>query len=102
MCVKEFEYQIPYGVIRSDKQKLVSIEEKPIHRSFVNAGVYVLEPAALELIPSDSYFDMPALFDQVLKIHKNASVFPIREYWCDIGQLDDFERANTEYAKVFL
>jgi dTDP-glucose pyrophosphorylase len=102
MCIKEFEYQIPYGVIRTDKQRLISIDEKPVQRYYINAGVYVLDPAALDFIPHDSFYDMPGLFDDLLKTDKSATIFPIREYWCDIGHLDDFDRANTEYEKVFL
>ncbi len=100
MCVREYEYQIPYGVIETTNTQLVSIKEKPIHRSFVNAGIYVLNPSVLDLIPIDTFYDMPTLFEQLIKLNMNTSAFPIREYWLDIGQIDDFNRANNEFKEL--
>ncbi|HBZ81747.1 nucleotidyltransferase family protein [Brevibacillus sp. FSL K6-0770] len=101
MCVREYDHQIPYGVVRLDKQRLTSIEEKPIQRFFVNAGIYVLNPSVLEYIPHNTYLDMPSLFDKLLKEAKDTIAFPIREYWLDIGRITDFEKANREYMEVF-
>lgn len=101
MCVREYDFQVPYGVVKIDKQRLLGIEEKPVQRFFVNAGIYVLNPSILNLVPSNEYFDMPTLFERLLEQKKETTVFPIREYWLDIGKLDDFERANCEYDEVF-
>ncbi|MBB5149733.1 nucleotidyltransferase family protein [Ureibacillus thermosphaericus] len=101
MCVREYEYQIPYGVIETNGVELVSIQEKPIHKSFVNAGIYVLSPKALDYIPKNQYYDMPELFQKLLNEEKMTTVFPIREYWLDIGRMDDFERANLEYKERY-
>lgn len=101
MCVREYQHQIPYGVVRIDGSTLCSIEEKPIERYFVNAGIYVLNPEALDLIPKNEYFDMPSLFEALIRQQKKTSVFPIREYWLDIGKMPDFEKANLEFAEVF-
>jgi len=101
MCVREYQYQVPYGVVRTEGTRLCSIEEKPIERYFVNAGIYVLNPEVLDLIPKNEYFDMPSLFDSLIKLKKKTSVFPIREYWLDIGKMPDFEKANLEFSEVF-
>ncbi|TQR32178.1 CBS domain-containing protein [Lysinibacillus sphaericus] len=100
MCVREYEYQIPYGVIETDGTDLVTIREKPIHRSFVNAGIYVLDPDVLDQIPQDKFYDMPSLFERMIEKNSKTSVFPIREYWLDIGQMDDFNRANNEIKEL--
>ncbi|MER2154599.1 MAG: nucleotidyltransferase family protein [Solibacillus sp.] len=97
MCVREYEYQVPYGVIETDGVELISIKEKPINRSFVNAGIYVLSPEVFEYIPVDTFFDMPSLFEALINQGKKTSVFPIHEYWLDIGRVDDFNRANEQY-----
>lgn len=97
MCVREYEYQIPYGVIETSGASLVTIKEKPIYKSFVNAGIYVLSPEALNYIPKNQFFDMPELFQKLIDFEKKTTVFPIREYWLDIGRMDDFEKANNEY-----
>ncbi len=101
MCVREYTFQVPYGVVQLDKQHLTGIVEKPIQNCFVSAGIYVLEPEALRLIPSNEYYDMPQLYKQILDNGSSVTVFPIREYWIDIGRISDFERANMEYTEVF-
>ncbi|MFZ5644550.1 MAG: nucleotidyltransferase family protein [Bacillota bacterium] len=101
MCVREFEVQVPYGVVNIDQHRLKKIDEKPLHRFFVNAGIYVLDPVVLDLIPKETFFDMPELFDNLIKQKQETAVFPVREYWLDIGQLGDYERANGEYKNIF-
>jgi len=101
MCVREMEYQIPYGVVRTSDHRLVSIEEKPVNHYFVNAGIYVLNPEIFPLIPVDTYYDMPTLFDQLLEKGYEVGVFPVREYWLDIGRMSDYEKANREYMEEF-
>lgn len=101
MCVRDFEFQVPYGVITIDRHKLVSIQEKPTQQFFVNAGIYVLEPGTLDYIPNGQFYDMPILYESLVANQHNVSVFPIREYWLDIGRMDDYKRANSEYLEVF-
>lgn len=101
MCVTEYHFQVPYGVVGIEQNHLVGFEEKPVHRFFVNAGIYVLDPATLDHIPRDSYFDMPTLFEKLLAMKREIAPFPIREYWLDIGRLDDLERAKGEYPEIF-
>lgn len=101
MGVREYSFQVPYGVVETDHARLLSISEKPVQQFFVSAGMYVLEPEAVDLIPRDTFFDMPMLFEALLAQGAEASVFPIREYWLDIGRLDDLERAQSEFGKVF-
>lgn len=101
MCVREYDFQVPYGVVKLDRHRIASIEEKPIQRFFVNAGIYVLNPEALETVPNDAYFDMPSLFTRLAEEQRETAAFPIREYWLDIGRLDDFERAQAEFGSAF-
>ncbi|GFO59048.1 alcohol dehydrogenase [Geomonas silvestris] len=101
MCVREYDHHIPYGVVKLDKHRLTSIEEKPVQRFFVNAGIYVLSPEALEQIPSNERLDMPDVFKGLIHQKRTTAVFPIHEYWLDIGRMDDFERADLDYPKVF-
>lgn len=101
MCVREYCMQVPYGVVNTDQQKLISIVEKPTQRYFVNAGIYVIQPECLADIPNMEYFDMPTLFQKLITKRDKTIVFPIHEYWIDIGQVHDYERANGEYFEVF-
>jgi dTDP-glucose pyrophosphorylase/predicted transcriptional regulator len=101
MCIREYDFQVPYGVVRVDEHRIAGIDEKPIQRFFINAGIYVLEPEVLDLIPPGAYYDMPALFEKMIGKESAPAVFPIREYWLDIGHMADYERANGEFVKVF-
>lgn len=102
MCVREYDIQVPYGVVRLGGVEIKSIDEKPVHRFFVNAGIYVLNPSLIEFIPTAQPFDMTSLFELITESkEENAVAFPIREYWLDIGQMDDFNRANWDFDDTF-
>ena len=97
MCVREYDFQVPFGVINLDGDRIKSIHEKPIHRFFVNAGIYVLDPILLTMVPNDQRFDMTQLFETVIAEDRTTAVFPIHEYWLDIGRFDDLEQAQVDY-----
>lgn len=101
MCVREYEYQIPYGVVETKDSNITSIVEKPIKKFFVNAGIYVLSPNIFEYIPKNEFFDMPTLFNILVEKQKKVLSFPIHEYWLDIGRMSDFEQAQSEYFRIF-
>ena len=95
MCLGEHWYELPYGVAEVDGDRLVSVREKPVEHFSVNAGIYVLNPNVLDLIPIDEPYDMPTLIDPVLTRGERVSAFPIRDYWIDIGRLEDLQQAST-------
>ncbi|AXE30454.1 alcohol dehydrogenase [Chromobacterium phragmitis] len=101
MAVRHFEMQVPFGVVNVREGHIHSIEEKPVQRFVVSAGINVLSPEVLELVPAGSFFDMPSLFDRVLEHGMKARAYQIDGYWLDIGRLPDFERANLEYTEIF-
>lgn len=101
MCVREYDLQVPYGVVKLKNDSILSIDEKPIHKFFVNGGIYLLNPEVLTLIPSDKPMDMPTLFHLLIEKNAKTAAFPIREYWIDIGRHQDFERAQDEFLTIF-
>ena len=101
MCVREYDFQVPYGVVEMDHYRISGIREKPVHRFFVNAGIYVLSPAAVAMIPAGELYDMPSLFQAIIARGEATTAFPIREYWIDIGHIADYERAIGDYPQVF-
>lgn len=102
MCVKEFDFQVPYGVVRLDEHNnIIRIDEKPMQRFFVNAGIYVLSPEMLSLIEKNTYCDMPNLFSTAIEKNLSTISFPIREYWLDIGRPEDFVQAKLDYSEYF-
>ena len=101
MCVREYEFQVPYGVVDVENGKIKSITEKPTHKFFVSAGIYMLSPDVMKHIPDNEFYDMPTLFEKLIETQDNAVSFPLREYWLDIGRIEEFQKANDEYGEVF-
>ena len=101
MCVREYDFQVPFGVVQIEDNRIKSIAEKPIHRFFINAGIYVLESHIIDLIPAGEAFDMPALFERVIEAGHDTAAFPIREYWLDVGRISDFDQARGDYDEIF-
>lgn len=102
MGVREYDVQIPYGVVDiDDNSRITCLREKPVHTVFVNAGIYAVEPQALDLISANEYLDMPTLFERLMDKGEGTVAFPIHEYWLDIGQRQDFDRANDEFHGRF-
>jgi len=96
MCVREYDFQIPYGVVHGDGDQVTDIIEKPVQKFFVNAGIYILEPELLGQCRPDEAIDMPDLLRQVVNDGRKVSMFPIHEYWLDIGRMEEYERAQVE------
>ena len=101
MAVREYELQVPFGVVQTDRYRVTEIIEKPVYKFNVSAGIYVLDPYCLDIIPPEQYYDMPRLFNTLLQQQKIVIPFLTSEYWLDVGRMDDFERANVEFFEVF-
>jgi dTDP-glucose pyrophosphorylase len=102
MCVREYDYQIPYGVINGEGSKITSMVEKPIQRFFVNAGVYVVSPRVIQSVKKNQKIDMPTLLEKHMEERQKVLMFPIHEYWLDIGRMDDFNRAQMDILSLGL
>jgi dTDP-glucose pyrophosphorylase len=99
MCVREHLYQVPYGVVNVDKAHIRDLEEKPTQRYLINAGIYVLNPDVLDLLDPSGAIDMTDLFTMLIDQERTVVAFPIREYWTDIGQFEDLQKANDHHAE---
>ncbi|HAF75892.1 MAG TPA: nucleotidyl transferase, partial [Maribacter sp.] len=96
MAVRVHEIQHLYGVVKTDGIDIVEFEEKPVIRSNINAGVYVLDPIALNGLPDSKYCDMPVLFDRIRKNSNRTIVYPLHENWLDVGNPEDLNLANNQ------
>ncbi len=94
--VRQYDLQVPYGVIECQGPYVRQVREKPTIRLLVNAGIYLLEPAVRRLIPSGERFDMTDLIQLLLENGRPVVSFPIVEYWLDIGQPEDYEKAQED------
>ncbi len=101
MCVRDYELQVPFGVVQVQGAVIRGIEEKPVHHFYVNAGIYVLQPWVRDLVPADTFYDMPQLYQRLVDEGRKVCSFPVKEYWMDIGRPSEFERASSEYDEHF-
>lgn len=99
MAVRVHEWQHPFGVVKTKGVEIVGFEEKPVTRSHINAGVYVLDPAALSFLNGEAHCDMPTLFERLQEKAKRTVAYPMHEPWLDVGRPDDLSRAHVETAK---
>ena len=97
MCVREYDFQVPYGVVEIKEQHVTTIVEKPVQKFFVNAGIYVLDQKLINKIDGKSYLDMPNLLEAQIENGQKVSVFPIHEYWLDIGRMEEYESAHQAF-----
>jgi dTDP-glucose pyrophosphorylase len=96
MAVRLHEWQHPFGVVQTEGVDIVGFEEKPIARTHINAGIYVLSPEALDAMVANVRCDMPTLFEQLQTEGKRTVAYPMHEPWLDVGRPDDLNRANAE------
>jgi len=97
VAVREYTVAVPFGVVATDGALVANLHEKPEYRFFVVAGVYLLGPSVRELLPATGQaYDMPFLINRLLEAHRRVASFPVREYWLDIGRLEDYERAQAD------
>jgi dTDP-glucose pyrophosphorylase len=101
MCVRKYDIEVPYGVVSMDEENICSIQEKPTHSFFVNAGIYLLKSECIDLIPENKYYDMPLLFQELINSKEKVASFPLREYWLDIGHIDQYKQANRDIHTIF-
>lgn len=101
MCVREYELQVPYGVITTQSNLIQKIDEKPVNRYFVNSGIYILNPDVVKSVAKNTPVDMTSIFQRLVDSPTPPAAFPLHEYWLDIGHIDDFRRAEGEFKEVF-
>ena len=94
MAVRLHEWQHPFGVVRTSGVDIVGFDEKPISRSHINAGIYVFEPAVLDVLMAGEHCDIPLLFSRLQALGERIIVYPMHEPWMDVGRADDYVAAN--------
>jgi dTDP-glucose pyrophosphorylase/CBS domain-containing protein len=97
LCVREYEWRLPFGLIHENGGEFLFIEEKPIQRYRVNAGIYIIPPFAFDLMQDDQFLDMTELFMRMKKHGLSIRTHLINDFWLDIGQVDTYKSANKAF-----
>ncbi len=100
MAVRGLEFTNPFGIVIQDQGRITDIQEKPVHQFLINAGLYVLGPEAVARVPAGAALDMPDLFRNLMADGLRTEVFPLREYWLDIGRLNDYHQALDDVKRL--
>ena len=99
MGVRKYDLQVPYGIVECEDHTICRLREKPSLSFFVNAGIYLLEPLVHRYIPNRQHLDMTDLIERLIKKGRRVISFPVVEYWLDIGEPADYERAKDDVKK---
>lgn len=99
LCVREHTTIVPFGVVQTNGVELAGFEEKPTYRQLVNAGVYVIDPKLLPLLPPQRATDMPTLLQAAQMAGHRIAVCPIHEYWIDVGRPETLRQAHLEWSR---
>lgn len=98
MAVRLHEWQHPFGVVRTQGIDIIGFDEKPVSRSHINAGIYVIDPSALALLTENEHCDMPTLFARVKDSGGRTIAYPMHEPWLDVGRDTDLQRARAAHS----
>lgn len=101
VSVKEIITPFQFGNIFFEGDLVTRIEEKPNIKTNILAGVYIFKPGIFEYIPSDEYFGMDTLINNLLALKIPITKYVIKDYWLDIGQVNDYEKAQEIYKNHF-
>ena len=99
LAVSTIPYQInlPFGILEiDDNQEVESIREKPSYTYYINTGIYLIKREMIELIPRNTKFDAIDLIESAMKKNCKVSSFPLLDYWVDIGQMEDYQKAQKD------
>jgi dTDP-glucose pyrophosphorylase len=97
LCVREHEIIVPFGVVQTNGMELGGFEEKPTYQYMVNAGVYVIDPQLLSLLPPHQFTDMPTFLQAAQQAGHRVAVCPIHEYWIDVGRPETLQQAHRDW-----
>jgi NDP-sugar pyrophosphorylase family protein len=93
---KKLEHPLHYGVVKTENNKVTAIEEKPVIESEINAGIYILSPNTLSLIPENKFFTMTELIKSLITNKNNVLRYQLNDYWLDIGHMSDYKKAQDD------
>lgn len=101
VCVREDEHRVPFGVIETENQLITNVVEKPTYRYKINTGIYILNPEIVHSVQPDQRIDLPTLLEQHRHQGKRIGTYTSYDYWLDIGQMKDYQKAQRDIETYF-
>jgi len=94
VAIKKIQFDVPYGTVSLEHNRIVDLSEKPSIENYINAGIYVIDNHCIKEIPTNQPYDMTDLISHLLSNKRKISGYLINDEWTDIGQLKDYFLAN--------
>jgi dTDP-glucose pyrophosphorylase len=94
VAIAAYQVAIPYGVIETEGHRVRGLREKPVSKYSINAGIYLISPQMLALVPRRGRLEMTDVIAHAIDCDRKVIGFPIGEYWVDIGKPEDYARAE--------
>ena len=98
LAARHYQLDIPFGVVTQRDNRLLELVEKPSSHHLINAGIYVLAPRVLPLVPANTFYPITTLFETLLARKQRVAVYPIEEDWIDVGRREELDRARGQNA----
>ena len=90
-----YSVQVPYGIFKiEDRRSITGLVEKPTYDYYANGGIYLIKKSALDLIPEDTFFNATDLIEALIAAGRKVIRFPLNGTWIDIGNPQEYKRAN--------
>ena len=90
-----YSIRVPYGIFQiAGKRDIKGIIEKPTYDYYANAGIYLIKKTALSFIPDNTVFHSTDLMERLIEAGKRVIRFPLNGTWIDIGNPQEYKRAN--------
>ncbi|MEM6806085.1 MAG: nucleotidyltransferase family protein [Bacteroidota bacterium] len=95
-----YEVKVPYAVLESENDRILSFKEKPTYIYYSNAGIYLMKKSCTDLIPKDVFYNATDLIEDLIAQGRKVTHYPILGYWLDIGKPEDYKKAQEEVSKI--
>ncbi len=95
-----YQVNIPYAVLETDEEKVISFKEKPTYTYYSNAGIYLMKKEVINHIPKNAFYNATDLMEQLISINKKVIFYPLLGYWLDIGKHEDFKKAQEDIKHI--
>lgn len=95
-----YTVNVPYAVLETDNLSVTAFREKPTYTYYSNAGIYLFKKSVLEFIPEKKFFNATDLMEVLLSKGRVLRTYPIRGYWLDIGNHEDYNKALNDFEHI--
>lgn len=96
-----YNVSIPYGILDLDGRNVKGLLEKPKYNYYANAGIYLIKRRALDEIPDDTFFNATDLVEKLITEGKKVIRYPLNGTWIDIGNPQEYQKAQDLVRHIF-